>query len=32
MNGAVRKINPCKMYMTAKPAVLFDSVQAFSFD
>ena len=32
MNGAVRKIKSCKMYMTAKPAVLFDSVQAFSFD
>ena len=32
MNGTVRKINPCKMYMTTKPAVLFDSIQAFSFD
>ena len=30
MNGTVRKINPCKMYVTTKPAVLFDSVQAFS--
>ena len=32
MNGTVRKINPCKVYMTTKPAVLFDSIQAFSFD
>ena len=31
MNRTVRRINPCKMYMTTKPAVLFDSIQAFSF-
>ena len=32
MKWTVRKINPCKMYRTTKPAVLFDSIQAFSFD